>query len=391
MGDRQNGRAAGTKYLFTPGPVPVKPEVALSEAQPMISHRGADFHALFSGIQTKLGALLRSQGPVVVLPSSGTGALEALAANLTGPAGQKAHVLSVSCGVFGDRFREIAARFGAEIVGVDIPLGEGVTPEIVQSALAQNPGTEALLLTQNETSTGVLNPIREIAAALPAENRPLVLVDGVSSVGAMPCYPQEWGVDGLATASQKGLRTPPGLGFVWLSERAWQAAAGRKCPSYYFDLTMQKKHLESAPEKPENPYTPPISLYFALDAALTDILADKCHFERRQRAACALAAGLEALGFELLVKDEKFRSPGVTAFSPLDGDVQSIVKELRAIGIEPSGGQGALKGKILRLAHYHDFDWPEIALTLGSLYAAMGEAREQAGDFIGAAYKKYAF
>ena len=386
MNGKQGGQKTRTKYLFTPGPVPVESAVSLSEAQQMISHRGADFHALFSGIQSKLGVLLRSSGPVIVLPSSGTGALEALAANLTGP---DLHVLSVSCGVFGDRFREIVARFGAEMTNVDISPGEGATPETVKNVLAQNPGTDVLLLTQNETSTGVLNPIREIVAALPRENRPLVLVDGVSSVGAMPCYPQEWGIDGLATASQKGLRTPPGLGFVWLSERAWSVVSKKQCPSYYFDLAMQKKYLENTPDKPENPYTPPVSLYFALNAALDDILSDVRHFERRQRSARAFAAGLAALGFELLVKDENLRSPGVTAFSLPGNEVSAIAKELRAMGVEPSGGQGALKGKILRLAHYHNFDWPEICLALGGVYAAMGEARSEVGDFIGAAYKAF--
>ena len=380
MGNMHDGQ---TKYLFTPGPVPVRRAAALCEAQPIISHRGAEFHALHSGIQSKLGRLLKSPGPVVILPSSGTGALEALAANLTG---EGTRVLSASGGVFGDRFREIAARFGAQIIAVDVAPGEVMTPEIVAHAFEETPDVDVLLLTQNETSTGVLNPIREIVQAIPKAKRPLVLVDGVSSVGAIPCFPEKWGIDGLATASQKGLQSPPGLGFVWLSERGWQAASDRKCPSYYFDLPMQRKYLG---DKPENPYTPPVSLYFALDVALERIVSDKQHFERRRRSALAFAAGLSALGFELLVREKKFRSPGVTAFSLPGGEVADVTGGLRAMGIEPSGGQGALKGRIIRMAHYHDFDWPEISLALGSLYAAMGERRIGAGDFIGAAYREY--
>lgn len=367
------------KYLLTPGPVPIDIDSTIAMTKPMISHRGADFHALFGDIEQKLKKILRSDGDVVIFPSSGTGALEALAANFAGP---DVRVVSVSCGVFGDRFREIFARAGATMTNVDIAQGGGITPEIVADAVRQSP-CDILLLTQNETSTGVLNPIREIIAALPHENRPLVFVDGVSSVGTMPCYPEEWGIDGLATASQKGLMTPPGLGLVWLSPRAWDAATKRESSSYYFDLLLQKKYMKEGAL--ENPYTPPVSLYYALDSALNAILAEPEWFETRVRTAQALAAGIEALGFELLVRDAKFRSPGVTAFSLPDGAVSDVAKKLRTMGVEPAGGQGALKGKIIRLAHYHDVRWPEISLILGSLYAALGERKNKCGDFIGKA------
>jgi aspartate aminotransferase-like enzyme len=292
----------------------------------------------------------------------------------------------VSCGVFGDRFREITALTGANIVNVDVPLGEGVKPDVVAAAVKANPDASVLLLTQNETSTGVFNHIGEITAALPKDNKPLVLVDAVSSVGAMPCFPAEWGIDGLATASQKGLLTPPGLGLAWLSERGWEAVSRRKCASYYFDLPRQKRDLLK--EAPENPYTPPVSLYFALDAALGEILDDGW-FALRARAARSLAAGIEALGFELLVKDAKFRSPGVTAFSHPSGATQDIAKALKAMGIEPAGGQGKLKGKIIRMSHYHDVRWPEISLALGGLYAALGDARKSAGDFMRIAFEAW--
>ena len=372
------------KYLFTPGPVPVTPTVSLSQAKPLIGHRGSEFSALFTEIENKLCTLLKTSARTVILPSSGTGALEALTANFTGP---DTRVLSLSCGVFGDRFREMAALTGAELVNVDVPLGSAVTPEIASEAFRANPGCSVVLLTQNETSTGVLNPIKEIIAALPAENRPLVLVDGVSSVGAMPCYPEEWGIDGLATASQKGLLTPPGLGFVWLSKRGWKTASERKCKSYYFDLPRNGKLLDK--DAPENPYTPPVSLYYALDCALGEILSSGDWFDARLKASRALAAGLETLGFELLVKDAQFRSPGVTAFSHPSGETSAISKALKKMGLDPAGGQGALKGKIIRVAHYHNFNWPEISLVLGSLYAAMGDLRKESGDFMSEAFKVF--
>jgi aspartate aminotransferase-like enzyme len=369
------------RYLMTPGPVPVSQEVSRSQARPLIAHRGSDFSELFLSIEAKLGRLLKSTGRTVILPASGTGALECLAANFTGP---DTKVLSVSSGVFGDRFREITALYGAEIVSVNIPYGEGVTPEAVARAFEAAPDCSVLLLTQNETSTGVFNPIDKIIAALPKDKRPLVLVDGVSSVGAMPCFPEEWGIDGLATASQKGLLTPPGLGFVWLSERGWREVSGRKCRSYYFDLGRQKKVLDK--DAPENPYTPPVSLYYALDAALDEILIDGW-FELRRRAAAALAAGIEALGFKLLVRDKQFRSPGLTAFSLPSGDISKASKSLKASGIEPAGGQGELKGKIIRMSHYHDVRWPEISLALGALYDALGAERKKSGDFMKAAFE----
>jgi len=372
------------QYLFTPGPVALSPEVSLAQAAPMIGHRGKAFSELFTRIEDKLALLLKSEGRTVIFPSAGTGALECLAANFIGPG---VDVLSISCGVFGDRFREIAALYGANITAVDVPLGEGVTPALAAEAVRANPRCAVLLLTQNETSTAVLNPIREIIAALPEENRPLALVDGVSSVGAMPCYPQAWGIDGLATASQKGLLTPPGLGLVWISERGWKAAAERKCPNYYFDLIRQKKTL--CKNAPENPYTPPVSLYFALETALDAILSHgdpENWFALRARASRAFAAGLEAMGYELLVKEKEFRSPGLTAFLLPGGDTCAVSKALKAMGIDPAGGQAELKGKIIRMAHYGDFNWPEISLALGSLYAAMGDSRGRAGNFIAEAF-----
>ncbi|MDR0764640.1 MAG: alanine--glyoxylate aminotransferase family protein [Synergistaceae bacterium] len=368
------------KYLLTPGPVPVSGGTRLAEARSLIGHRGEEFSELFSRIETKLSRLLKTDGKTVIFPASGTGALEALAANFIGPG---VSVISVSCGVFGDRFREMAALTGADMINVDVEPGEEVKPRVAAAAAASNPDASVMLLTQNETSTGVFNRVDEIIAAIPMETRPLILVDGVSSVGAMPCFPREWGIDGLAAASQKGLLTPPGLAFVWLSERGWDAVSKRKCPSYYFDLTRQKKYLYK--DAPENPYTPPVSLYYALDHALDEI-ADEGWFSLKERAARSLAAGIEALGFELLVRDERFRSPGVTAFFHPSGETGAILKSLKSMGVEPAGGQGKFRGNLIRMSHYHDVRWPEISLALGSLYAALGGARRGAGDFMRRAY-----
>lgn len=375
-----------TKYLLTPGPVGLPDAVQAAGSRPLISHRCDAFSELLAGIEAKLSTLLDSEAPVIILPSSGTGALEALAVNFLGA---DSSFISVSCGTFGDRFREIALRTKATGHFLDIPQGNGVSPELVAEFTSRHGGCDALLLTHNETSTGVVNPLKEIIAALPGDKKPLVLVDGVSSVGAVECRPREWGVDGIATASQKGLMTPPGLGLVWLSGRAWDVLRSRDCPSYNFDLKLHRKDLIG--EHPANPYTPPVSLYYALDAALDIILENGADawFAARARYAKAFSAGLEAMGLENLVKDEKYRSPGVTAIKPGNLGAEEIRKNLRLMGIEAAGGQGKMSGQLLRIAHYNDCGWPELAMILGSLYAACGLAETGAPDFLRRAWQTW--
>ncbi|NLX85179.1 MAG: alanine--glyoxylate aminotransferase family protein [Synergistaceae bacterium] len=372
-----------TKYLLTPGPVELPAEVLRAGARPLIGHRCPAFSELFTSIEKMLQELLKSEGPVIILPSSGTGALECMAVNFL-EKGDK--FISISCGVFGNRFREIALRTGAEGINIDVEFGESVTPKIAADAVKNNPGCKVLMITHNETSTAVVNPIKEIIAAIPEKDRPLIFVDGVSSVGAMECFPQEWGIDVLGTASQKGLLTPPGLGLVWLSEKAWKALDGKICPSYSYDLKLHKKELEA--KSPANPFTPPVSLYYALEAALSEILerGTDIWFNSHRKYADALAAGLEAMGFDLLAKNKEARSSGVTAFKYPGGDTEAVRKKLRAMGIETAGGQGKLKGILIRVAHYNNWGWPELCIILGSLYGAAGMAQTLKKDFLAEAW-----
>lgn len=361
------------KYLLTPGPVEVPQPVLAAEAGQMESHRCAAFSSLFMGISEKLGRLLESAQPVVILPSSGTGALECAAVNFLG-AGDK--FISLSCGAFGKRFREIALRTGAHGVFGDFEEGSAPSPEDAAALLRAYPDAKALLVTHNETSTGVTVPVREIIAALPKENRPLILADGVSSVGAMECFPEEWGIDVLCIASQKGLMTPPGLGFVWLSKRALAELERRECPSYYFDLKLHLKYMKE--DSYENPYTPPVSLYYALDAALDVILKDGARkwFSKRRRWADSFASGLSSMGYELLVQKPSLRSAGVTAFRAPDGKSEAVRKILSSMGLTTAGDQGALKGKIIRAAHYSDWGDVELTEILGAFDEALKEARQ---------------
>lgn len=371
------------QHLFTPGPVNIPHEVRQAGAAPMVSHRSEPWFRLLEEVNERLKRLLEVEEPLVLTPGSGTGALEALAVNLLSPGDD---VISFSCGVFGERFREIASRTGAKVIPVDIPRGHGFTGEYVAEALAKNPGAKAVLFTHNETSTGVVNPLDEMASAVP-EGGPLILVDAVSSLGAMPCLPSRWGVDGLASCSQKGLLAPPGVAPVWLSSRAWEAANSRRCPSYYFDLSLHRKYLEK--KRPQNPFTPPVSLYYSLAASLC--MLEEHGWEKRfadtARLAHTFEAACEAMGLELFVRDARFRSPALTSVVIPAPKGESVKKTLEELGVTAADGQGG-ENFFLRFAHYSPGGWPEASLLAGSLFgAALKCGLDMRSGFIEEAWK----
>jgi len=360
------------KYLFTPGPVPLAAGVQAAMTEPVTSHRDREFPALVLRLQNRLRDLLRTSGPVPFVPGSGTAALEALAVNLIEP-GSK--VLSFSCGIFGDRFREIARRRGAQVFSFDTAPGSPCLPGEVAGACREFADADVLLLTHNETSTGVLNPLEEICRRLP-EKRPLILVDAVSSLGVVPLYPEKWGIDAIASCSQKGLGAPPGLGVLWLSNRARNVLGKREtAPTVFFDLCALLAGLEK--EEPSVPYTPPVTIVRALDAALDGMA--RAGYEKRfsdaKRFARTLARGFGSMGLRLFVHDEAYRSPGVTAVEIAGGRAEDVRENLRDCGIETAGGQGALKGRILRIGHFSGEGWPEAALLLGSFWFACKGAK----------------
>ncbi|MFP4481372.1 MAG: pyridoxal-phosphate-dependent aminotransferase family protein [Thermovirgaceae bacterium] len=361
-----------TKYLFTPGPVQLDAAVQAAMAEPVTSHRSREFPALLLRLQNRLRDLLRTRCPVPVVPGSGTGALEALAVNLVGP---HSKVLSFSCGVFGDRFREIVRRRGAEVMPFDIEPGRACLPDDVANACRSFPDADLLLLTHNETSTGVLNPIEEICRALP-DRKPLVLVDAVSSLGVVPVYPEKWGIDAMASCSQKGLGAPPGLGILWLSSRARDVLSkGLSAPTVFFDLSALLSALEK--EEPSFPYTPPVTILRALDAALDGLARTgyERRFEAARRFARTLVEGFSGMGLELFVTDGTFRSPGVTSVKIPGKRADDLREILRDLGIETAGGQGGLKGDILRIGHFCGEGWPEVCLLLGSFLFACKKAK----------------
>jgi aspartate aminotransferase-like enzyme len=332
-------------YLMAPGPTPIPPEVLQALSRPILHHRTPEFEALFARVRAGLARLLETRAEVMVLAASGTGAMEAAVVNLCSP-GDEAVV--VRCGKFGERWADIAAAFGVRVHALEAPYGETVPSERVADALRRHPGAKALFATQSETSTGVLQDI-EAYAALTRATETLCVVDTVSSLGAVACPMDAWGVDVVVTGSQKGLMCPPGLAFIALNDRGWAVAERATCPKFYWDLRAERAWQA----KRQGQYTPAVSLLMGLDVAIGLLEAEGLArvYRRHERLARAARAGVEALGLTLFTRASP--SPAVTAIvAPAGVDGEAVVQAYgEEHNITIAGGQGTMKGKIFRLAH----------------------------------------
>ncbi len=360
------------ELLLVPGPTPIPPFVERAMLRPMINHRGPAYEQFFASLLEKLKRLFEVDGDIFVFPGSGTGALEALVVNFLSPGDR---VLMITTGFFGDRWGEIAERFGAQVTWLRIGWGEAATREKVADALSSPPHPfKAVLITMNETSTGVVNPIEEIAPIV-KEAGCLLLVDAVSGLAAMPLPMKEWRIDAVAAASQKALMTPPGVALVAVSEWAWDAVEKAQMPRYYWDFRsareFQRRH--------QNPYTPTLSLLFGLDAALTAIFNEGLErvFLRHRHLRDLLREGSQALGLEPLVADPKYASCSLTAVKvPPSLSASSLVDLLRRqFRVEVAGGQEHLRGKIIRISHMGWVDESDIFFVLSALERGMKELR----------------
>jgi aspartate aminotransferase-like enzyme len=337
----------------------------------MVNHRGPEFKELLARITTALQEGFRTTSDVLILTASGTGGLEASVVNFLSPGDR---VLSVSIGVFGDRFASIAARYGAEVVKHDVEWGKAAEPDEVAAALRRMAATggapTAVLVTHNETSTGVTNPLAEIAAAIHAEAPDaLILVDGISGLGAVPFDTDGWGLDVVATGSQKSWMVPPGLAMVSVSPRAWSANERATMPRFYFDL---RKHRESA-VKGETPWTPAVGVAFALDEALRLIAAEGYEriFERHAACGAATRAGLSAMGVRPFADAAHASNTVTSAWVPDGVEWAALSRELRGRGLVLAGGQGSLTGRIFRVGHLGSVSVDDILRALATLEAAL--------------------
>ncbi len=333
--------------LRIPGPTPVPEDVLQASAAQMINHRGPEYKALIERVTDGLKRVLATEEDVFILTCSGTGAMEAAIVNMLSPGD---HVLNVSIGVFGDRFAQISEAYGARVTRLEFEWGTSADPDKVREALNQHPDIVAVSVTHNETSTGVTNDLESIAGVVKGEFGKLLLVDGVSSVSSIPLLTDQWRCDVVATGSQKGWMAPPGLAFNSVSQEAWQAYEKATMPRFYFDFGKAKQYLKSG----QNPWTPAVSVMYAMDAALEKILAEGIAnvYERHASIAQMTRDGIEALGLELFPKDED-ASNTVTAIKVPEGvECAELVRRMRTeyeVVIAP--GQGRLTPDIFRIGH----------------------------------------
>jgi len=332
--------------LRIPGPTPLPERVVRSMQRPMIDHRGPEFAAILAEITSGAKRVFKTSNDVLFLTSSGSGGLESAVANLVSPGDE---VVAAVCGLFGERFAALASAYGADVVRLEFEWGQPVDPDDLASVLDRHPKAKVVLLTHNETSTGLTNPIEALARVAHKAGR-IVVVDGVSSISSIAIETDAWGIDVAVSGSQKGWMAPPGLALVSVSDRAWAHQAQARSPRFYFDWKESKVWAE----KGMTPFTPAISVVFALQEGLHMLEEEGLDavYERHDHMARITQAGLTALGFQLYAR-EGFRSSTVTSAVPMAGlDVAALRKVLNdKYGVVIGGGQGKMTGKLIRVGH----------------------------------------
>jgi len=357
------------EYLYTPGPTPVPPQVVAAMGQPMMAHRGQEFAALHGEIVEKAKQVFQTQNDLYILTNSGTGGLEAAVANTITP-GDK--VLAIVTGNFGERFAKLARIYGAEVTKLEFAWGSALDMDQVKATWSKAGPFKAVLATHNETSTGVTNDIASLGGVV-ANTDALLLVDAVSSMGAMDIRTDEWHVDIMVTGSQKALMLPPGLALISVSPKAWPVIEANNGVRFYFSLLEARKSFANK----NTPWTPAVSLFYGLNAALDLILEEGLPnvFMRHARMARAARAGARALGMSLLAGDD-VASHTVTAILPNAAigasDLSKILQ--REMGVSFAGGQGQLKGKLLRIGHMGYCSELDVVMAIAALEIALYKA-----------------
>ena len=357
--------------LRIPGPTPCPPQALEAMGRQMINHRGGEFGKILNSITGKLKQAFQTKGDVFVLTASGTGGLEAAIVNTLSP-GDK--VLSLANGAFGERFADIAEQYGAEVIRLDFQWGKSVDLDAIEEALKADGNIKAVLATHNETSTGMTNDLKKISTVVKKFDK-LLLVDAISSLGCINLPTDEWNCDIVVTASQKGWMVPPGLAMISVSERAWQAHSEARMPRYYLDFSKAKDFLQ----KGQTPWTPAISIFYALDLTLDLMLSEGLDniFTRHARVAQTARNGVKSLGLSLF-PDEKYASNTVTAVNAADKiDVSQLIQMLREeYEVIIAGGQQKLSGKIFRIGHLGLVYEDDIRLVLEAIRKALPKAKK---------------
>ena len=362
------------KYLFSPGPTMLPPEILLKMAEPIMHHREPEFEKVFAEIREGLKYLFQTKNEVLVFTSSGTGAMEGAVSNLLSK-GDKAIV--VRGGKFGERWGEICKAYGIDFIPIDVEWGKAVEPNKIKALLESDSSIRAVYAQASETSTGVKHPIQEIANLVKGREDRIIVVDAITGIGVFNIPMDEWGLDVVVSGSQKALMLPPGLSFAALSEKAWKFVERSNLPKYYFDF---KKELKNT-KKNQSSYTPAISLFVGLREALKMIRKEgiEAVFRRHEKLAEATRRAVKALGLDLYAPDSPSNS--VTAVKIPEGIDGEKLKDLffEKFGITVAEGQDRAKGKIIRIAHlgyYERLDMVMVISALEMLLKEMGYAFE---------------
>jgi aspartate aminotransferase-like enzyme len=369
------------RYLFTPGPTPVPPQVLAAGAEPIVHHRGVDFREIYASTLERLKGVYRTESDVLLFTASGSGAMESAVANLCQPDDR---VAVVSHGSFGERWVAICEQHGVEVQAIRYEWGEVPDPDEIGAAVRES-GVDLVFCQQSDTSTGVVSDVRAVKEAV---GDATLVVDAISSLGAVPLETDAWGIDVVVSGSQKALMSPPGLATVSVPERV--LARAKPSRSFYFDWRTNKK----AQDKLDAAFTPAVSLIRSLDVALGLILEDglDAAFERHVRLGRAARAGIKAMGLELFSPDDDTAAV-VTAVRAPDGiDGDDLLTHLRdRHGVTLAPGQAHLKGKIFRIGHIGWFDVFDIATALAAVELSLTElgAEIERGVAVARAFEAY--
>ena len=358
------------QYLMTAGPTPLPPAVSQVMAEPMLYHRAPAFIEVYARVLGRLKDVFGTGNEVLVFASSGSGGMESAVANLVRP-GEPA--LVASCGKFGERWAELCDAYGAQTHHWETEWGLKVDPAELDRRLAENPDVEMVFTTLSETSTGVVNDVRELVE-VSHRHGALIAVDAVSGLGAVPCPQDEWGLDVLVSGSQKALMAPPGLGFASPNEAALRRAAEAPGRRYYFD--WQRTVEGQRKQQPDSPFTPAVGLVQALDVALGLIEKEGLEevYERHRLLGRATREAARALDLELLGGGDENANVVTAIVLPESVDGAKVPKLMRdRFGITIAGGQGRLKGRIARIAHCGYFGAFDIVVTVSALEMTLRE------------------
>jgi aspartate aminotransferase-like enzyme len=356
------------KYLFSPGPTMLPPEVLLKMAEPIMHHREPEFEKIFAEIREGLKYLFQTKNEVLIFTSSGTGAMEGAVSNLLSK-GDKAIV--VRGGKFGERWGEICKAYGIEFISIDVEWGKAVDPRRIKELLESDPSIRAVYTQASETSTGVKHPIQAIADLVKRYEDRVIVVDAITGIGVFNIPTDAWGLDVVISGSQKALMLPPGLSFATLSDKAWKLAEKSTLPKYYFDFKKEFKNTK----KNQSSYTPAISLFVGLKETLHMIRKEglEAVFRRHEKLAEATRQAVKALGLELYAPDSP--SSAVTAVKipeKIDGEK---LKDLffERFGITVAEGQDRAKGKIIRIAHMGYYERLDMVMVISALEMLLKE------------------